>query len=128
MFTMKKLIYMMLGTFLISGIAFAQESDKSSSATTENTSAAAEDEVLVNHTVAMGETVALISKKYLVSPQHIYEYNEDATEGISYNMVLRIPMHKSFKSKKSEGSKSRKDTSMNTSSKETASVVSGKFR
>lgn len=47
-----------------------------------------------NHRVMMGETVVLLAKKYKMTPQDIYEYNPDATEGISQGMLLRIPLHR----------------------------------
>lgn len=46
------------------------------------------------HRVLMGETVVLLAKKYKMTPQDIYEYNPDASEGISQGMTLRIPLHR----------------------------------
>lgn len=54
---------------------------------------------VIRHNVAMGETVMLISKKYLVKPQDIYELNPTAVNGITPNSVLRIPMDKSIRKK-----------------------------
>lgn len=47
---------------------------------------------LVNHVVEFGETVKLISKKYLVDPGEIYQLNKFAIDGISKGMVLQIPV------------------------------------
>ncbi|MXN92938.1 LysM peptidoglycan-binding domain-containing protein [Flavobacterium sp. Sd200] len=61
-----------------------------------------EGEEFLNHTVELGETVMLISKKYKVKPQDIYEYNPEAAQGIGASAVLQIPMHRKFKSKKAK--------------------------
>ncbi|NUY82431.1 LysM peptidoglycan-binding domain-containing protein [Flavobacterium sp. MAH-1] len=47
---------------------------------------------IVNHQVLMGETVKMLSKKYLVPPSEIYRLNKFAVDGISQGMVLRIPV------------------------------------
>lgn len=47
---------------------------------------------IVSHTVALGETVRMISKKYLVEPCEIYRLNKDAINGVSSGIVLRIPI------------------------------------
>lgn len=47
---------------------------------------------IVNHQVLMGETVRMLSKKYLVPPSEIYRLNKFAVDGISQGMVLRIPV------------------------------------
>jgi LysM repeat protein len=47
---------------------------------------------LINHVVEFGETVKLISKKYLVDPGEIYQLNKFAIDGISKGMVLQIPV------------------------------------
>lgn len=44
------------------------------------------------HHVKPGETVRLISKKYLVSPSDIYQLNKFAVDGITPGMILHIPM------------------------------------
>lgn len=49
---------------------------------------------MVMHRVELGETIRLISKKFLVSPSDIYAYNKFATEGISEGMILYIPVPK----------------------------------
>ena len=43
------------------------------------------------HTVAKGETISEIAKKYNVKPSMIYELNPDAVNGIKGKMVLLIP-------------------------------------
>lgn len=47
---------------------------------------------MVSHTVQLGETVRMLSKKYLVNPTEIYRYNKFAVDGISQGMVLQIPV------------------------------------
>ncbi|OYQ33031.1 hypothetical protein CHU92_14015 [Flavobacterium cyanobacteriorum] len=49
------------------------------------------------HHVALGETMVIIAKKYMVLPQDIYELNPDAVNGISQGMMLRIPVGKKVK-------------------------------
>lgn len=47
---------------------------------------------IVSHTVQMGETVRMISRKYLVDPSEIYKLNKFAVDGISHGQVLQIPV------------------------------------
>ena len=47
---------------------------------------------IVNHEVELGESVRLLSKKYLVDPSEIYKLNKFAVDGISQGMVLKIPV------------------------------------
>lgn len=47
---------------------------------------------MVSHTVQLGETVRMLSKKYLVDPTEIYRHNKFAVNGISQGMVLQIPV------------------------------------
>lgn len=47
---------------------------------------------MVSHTVQLGETVRMLSKKYLVDPAEIYRYNKFAVNGVSQGMVLQIPV------------------------------------
>jgi LysM repeat protein len=49
---------------------------------------------IIDHQVQLGESVRLISKKYLVDPAEIYKLNKFAVEGISQGMVLKIPIPK----------------------------------
>ncbi|HEX8268593.1 MAG TPA: LysM peptidoglycan-binding domain-containing protein [Flavobacterium sp.] len=46
----------------------------------------------IEHHVKPGETVRLISQKYLVTPSTIYKHNKFAIDGISQGMVLLIPV------------------------------------
>ncbi len=70
--------------------AAAQETDS------VNTSQAAEAQNIptVSHTVQMGETVMLICKKYVVSPDDIYKLNPEAVDGLTPGMVLMVPAEK----------------------------------
>lgn len=47
---------------------------------------------IVNHSVTLGETIRMISRKYLVEPSEIYRLNKYAVNGISTGMVLQIPV------------------------------------
>lgn len=49
---------------------------------------------IIDHPVQLGESVRLISKKYLVDPAEIYKLNKFAVEGINHGMVLKIPVPK----------------------------------
>jgi len=100
----KKYLIAVLFTCLFSGYASAQDE---AAATEKNESVAEapapdEDEELVSHRVALGETIALISKKYKVKPSDIYEYNPDATQGVTQNVVLSIPIHRDYKHTKAK--------------------------
>lgn len=50
---------------------------------------------IIMHDVKPGETIRMISKKYLVSPSDIYELNKFALDGIAQGMVLQIPLKNS---------------------------------
>lgn len=50
-----------------------------------------EEVEIISHKVALGETMLMISKKYLVSPTEIYKLNKKAIDGISEGMILYIP-------------------------------------
>ena len=50
-----------------------------------------EDVEIITHKVALGETILMISKKYLVIPTEIYKLNKEAIDGISPGMILNIP-------------------------------------
>ena len=47
---------------------------------------------IINHEVKLGESIRLLSKKYLVDPAEIYKLNKFAVDGISEGMVLKIPV------------------------------------
>jgi cytochrome c556 len=105
----KKYFIAVLLSCLCGGAAFAQDEATQAGAneTTENgvekkMLVPKEGEEFVNHTVEMGETVMLISKKYKVKPQDIYEYNPEAAQGVGASAVLQIPMHRKYKSKKAK--------------------------
>jgi LysM repeat protein len=68
----KKIVLFLLLTFQI---GYAQE----------------ENVEIVTHRVALGESMLMISKKYLVSPTEIYRLNNKAIEGVSEGMILYIP-------------------------------------
>ncbi len=68
---MKTRLVLFLTLLLFSTIAFSQEYKK--------------------HTVAKGETVKNIAKKYKITPYDIHRLNPDAKNGIKENMVLLIP-------------------------------------
>ena len=80
---MRRIITILTMMFFMTGYVSAQEKDK--------------EEVIISHTVELGETVLLICKKYVVLPNDFYKYNKEAIHGIRPNEVLRIPLHKSKK-------------------------------
>ena len=47
---------------------------------------------MVLYRVKRGETIRLISKKYLLPPSEIYKYNKFATDGITEGMTLYLPV------------------------------------
>lgn len=47
---------------------------------------------IVTHQVKIGETIRMISKRYLVPPADIYKLNRFAVDGIRAGMVLHIPV------------------------------------
>ncbi len=47
---------------------------------------------IINHEVKLGESVRMLSKKYLVDPAEIYKLNKFAVDGISEGMILKIPV------------------------------------
>lgn len=99
----KKYLFLALCTFLYISTGTAQEA-KSKPATATNEATATtdtptEDEELVSHKVAMGETIMMIARKYKIKPKDIYEFNPDATEGIAANMYLEIPVGRGLKKK-----------------------------
>ena len=47
---------------------------------------------IIDHQVKLGESVRLLSKKYLVDPSEIYKLNKFAVDGISEGMILKIPV------------------------------------
>jgi LysM repeat protein len=49
---------------------------------------------IITHEVKFGESIRLLSKKYLVDPAEIYKLNKFAVDGISEGMVLKIPVPK----------------------------------
>ena len=82
---MKRIITLLVMMFALTGHVSAQEAkDK-------------DEEMVINHTVELGETVLMICKKYVVLPQDFYKYNKEAIHGVKINEVLRIPIHKSKK-------------------------------
>lgn len=52
-----------------------------------------ETPVLFHKTMA-GETVVMISRKYMVKPQDIYEINPEAIDGLKAGVLLKIPADK----------------------------------
>jgi len=68
---------------------------------------------IIDHQVQLGESVRLISKKYLVDPAEIYKLNKFAVEGISQGMVLKIPVPKKEVSEKEVVSSGKDDTASN---------------
>ncbi len=59
---------------------------------------------IISHRVLLGETVRLISVKYLVTPADIYRLNRFAVDGIREGMLLQIPLEKSKAGRKETAS------------------------
>ncbi|MBL0013347.1 MAG: LysM peptidoglycan-binding domain-containing protein [Flavobacterium sp.] len=77
---MKRIIVTMVVTLFVTFCGFSQSKKK-------------EQEVdIITHEVKLGESVRMLSKKYLVDPAEIYKLNKFAVEGISEGMVLQIPV------------------------------------
>lgn len=87
---MKKIVFLVLALQILLMPKLFSQNHKSDTIS--------EDVVIVSHTVSLGETVRLISQKYLVSPSDIYKRNKFAVDGVSPGMVLQIPVHKGSKS------------------------------
>ena len=89
-----------MSVFALVAPAHAQQRERQKAAQEKeelnSTETAAQEEVIptVQHTVQLGETVLLISKKYVVSPDDIYKLNPEAIDGITRGMVLSIPSEK----------------------------------
>lgn len=47
---------------------------------------------IIDHKVQLGESVKMISKKYLTDPSEIYRLNKFAVDGIIQGMILKIPV------------------------------------
>jgi len=94
-----KMILTFAVILFFSVMASAQESDvlKENSEISDSNQVSKEGDVavsVVSHKVMMGETVMMIAKKYHITPKDIYELNPEATQGISYNMMINIPADK----------------------------------
>jgi LysM repeat protein len=46
---------------------------------------------VVLHKVTLGETMLIISKKYLVNPTEIYKVNKFSVDGLERSLILKIP-------------------------------------
>lgn len=55
------------------------------------------DAFFIDHKVMLGEKMIMISRKYMVDPKDIYEYNDWAVNGLKEGMILKVPLHKSHK-------------------------------
>ncbi|PWA07424.1 LysM peptidoglycan-binding domain-containing protein [Flavobacterium psychrotolerans] len=76
---MKKLIlFFFLMTISLNG--FSQNSKKN------------QEVDIIDHEVQLGESVKMLSKKYLTDPSEIYRLNKFAVDGISQGMILKIPV------------------------------------
>lgn len=99
---MKRII--LLAATLFAFHASAQEDDESTAAdggaqvyeAREGEEEVDPDAYFIEHKVMMGEKIHMISRKYLVDPFDIYEYN-DAVNGVEAGTILYIPLHKSHK-------------------------------
>lgn len=78
---MKKIVLLFF-VFFVLGKGFGQNKKKD------------QDVDIINHEVQLGESVRMISKKYLVDPSEIYKLNKFAVDGISQGMILKVPVPK----------------------------------
>ncbi|WP_298223394.1 LysM peptidoglycan-binding domain-containing protein [Flavobacterium sp.] len=79
---------------------------------------------IIDHQVQLGESIRMISKKYLVDPSEIYKLNKFAVEGISQGMVLKIPVpRKEGAPAKEVASASNEDIAVNQSGSSTSQEV-----
>lgn len=83
---------LLAGSFLVVNCALAAPFQLPQQITGKETS-----EQTAIHRVALGETMVIIAKKYMVLPQDIYDLNPDAANGLSPGMALRIPVGKKVK-------------------------------
>ncbi|HYD91601.1 MAG TPA: hypothetical protein VEA37_08970 [Flavobacterium sp.] len=97
--------FILLAAMLFAFHVSAQEDEELTTSESEMqsdvTSGEGEEEVdpnayFIEHKVMMGEKIHMISRKYMVDPFDIYEYN-DAVNGVEAGTVLYIPLHKSHK-------------------------------
>ncbi len=78
---MKKIVLFLLVSFLfVNGFSQVKKKDQ--------------EVDIISHQVQLGESVRMLSKKYMVDPSKIYKLNEFAVNGISEGMVLKIPVPK----------------------------------
>lgn len=94
----KNIVALLIMSFILTN-AIAQESSATKAAI-ENT-----QEEIITHRVSLGETVALIARKYLVRPSEIYAINSGISDGISQGMMLRIPVSDALRAKMERTSK-----------------------
>jgi len=80
--TIMKKILLLFFVFFVVGKGFGQNKKKD------------QDVDIINHEVQLGESVRMISKKYLVDPSEIYKLNKFAVDGISQGMILKVPVPK----------------------------------
>lgn len=78
--TVMKKLFVAIIVFFVAFGSFAQASKKD------------KEFDIINHQVKLGESVRLLSKKYLVDPSEIYKLNKFAVDGISEGMTLKIPV------------------------------------
>lgn len=94
----KKLLFSIIALFTLVNLSIAQDASAKE--------IKKEQKAVLPHTVELGETVMMISKKYLIKPTDIYDINPDAVHGIQQNMLLKIPADK-IKKKLTADQKSR---------------------
>lgn len=101
---MKKLLLLFLFTFFSMNAAFAQNDEIYEDTNTEDADSYEDeyeeedpDAFFIDHKITLGEKMIMVSRKYMVDPKDIYEYNDWAVNGLEAGMILKIPLHKSHK-------------------------------
>lgn len=85
----KLMLFSTIALFAFCGTVKAQEDEAEFKIVKE-----VKETSVLNHKVEAGETIMLIAKKYLVRPVDIYEINPGIAEGISPDMIVKIPAEK----------------------------------
>jgi LysM repeat protein len=103
---MKRVLFTCLSLLLFGSLSAQEDKEAQSTEATQTAEAGGEtvitdpemdlDSYFIDHKVTMGEKMIMISRKYMVDPNDIYEFN-DVANSLPAGFVLKIPLHKSHK-------------------------------